>query len=38
MHGNNKDAREVGEALDARVGTIIVDNLDAWATWYETNN
>lgn len=28
MHGNNKDARELGEALDARVGTIIVDNLD----------
>lgn len=28
MHGNNKDAREIGEALDARVGTIIVDNLD----------
>ena len=28
MHGNNKDAREVGEALDAGVGTIIVDNLD----------
>ncbi len=28
MHGNNKDAREIGEALEARVGTIIVDNLD----------
>jgi diaminopimelate decarboxylase len=28
MHGNNKDAREVGEALDARVGTIVVDSLD----------
>ncbi len=28
MHGNNKDAREVGEALEAGVGTIIVDNLD----------
>lgn len=28
MHGNNKDARELGEALDAGVGTIIVDNLD----------
>ncbi len=28
MHGNNKDAREIGEALDAGVGTIIVDNLD----------
>ena len=22
MHGNNKDAREIGEALDAGVGTI----------------
>jgi len=28
VHGNNKDAREIGEALDAGVGTIIVDNLD----------
>lgn len=28
MHGNNKDAREVGEALEAGVGTLIVDNLD----------
>lgn len=28
MHGNNKDAREIGEALDAGVGTVIVDNLD----------
>ena len=28
MHGNNKDVREIGEALDARVGTIVVDNLD----------
>ena len=28
MHGNNKDGREVGEALDAGVGTLIVDNLD----------
>jgi diaminopimelate decarboxylase len=28
MHGNNKDAREIGEALEARVGTVIVDNLD----------
>jgi diaminopimelate decarboxylase len=28
MHGNNKDAREVGEALAAGVGTVIVDNLD----------
>ena len=27
MHGNNKDAREIAEALDARVGTLIVDNL-----------
>jgi diaminopimelate decarboxylase len=32
MHGNNKDARELGEALDARVGTIIVDNLDEVAS------
>jgi diaminopimelate decarboxylase len=28
MHGNNKDAREIGEALEARVGTVVVDNLD----------
>lgn len=28
MHGNNKDAREVDEALEAGVGTIIIDNLD----------
>ncbi len=28
MHGNNKDAREIAEALDAGVGTLIVDNLD----------
>jgi diaminopimelate decarboxylase len=28
MHGNNKDAREIGEALEAGVGTVIVDNLD----------
>ncbi|MFN8109739.1 MAG: diaminopimelate decarboxylase [Thermoleophilia bacterium] len=28
MHGNNKDARELGEALDARVGTVVVDGLD----------
>ena len=28
VHGNNKDAREVGEALDAGVGTLIVDNMD----------
>jgi diaminopimelate decarboxylase len=28
MHGNNKDAREIGEALDAGVGTMIIDNLD----------
>jgi diaminopimelate decarboxylase len=27
MHGNNKDAREIGEALDAGVGTLIVDNM-----------
>ena len=25
MHGNNKDAREIGEALDAGVGTIVID-------------
>lgn len=28
MHGNNKDAREIREALAAGVGTVIVDNLD----------
>jgi diaminopimelate decarboxylase len=28
LHGNNKDAREVAEALEAGVGTIILDNLD----------
>jgi diaminopimelate decarboxylase len=28
LHGNNKDAREVAEALDAGVGTVILDNLD----------
>ena len=28
LHGNNKDRREVGEALEAGVGTIIADNLD----------
>ncbi len=28
LHGNNKDAAEVAEALDAGVGTIILDNLD----------
>jgi len=28
MHGNNKDLREIGEALEAGVGTVIVDNLD----------
>jgi diaminopimelate decarboxylase len=28
MHGNNKDPREVAEALDARVGTVILDNMD----------
>ena len=27
LHGNNKDAREIGEALDAGVGTIVIDNL-----------
>jgi len=28
MHGNAKDARELGEALDAMVGLIVVDGLD----------
>jgi diaminopimelate decarboxylase len=28
MHGNNKDPREVGELLEARVGTVIVDSFD----------
>jgi diaminopimelate decarboxylase len=28
MHGNNKDAREVGELLDARVDTVILDSFD----------
>jgi diaminopimelate decarboxylase len=28
LHGNNKDAREVADAVEARVGTVIVDNLD----------
>ena len=28
MHGNNKDAGEIGEAVDAGVGTIILDNGD----------
>lgn len=28
MHGNNKDAGEIAEALDAGVGTIVVDSLD----------
>lgn len=28
MHGNAKDARELGEALDAGVGLIVVDSLD----------
>ena len=28
MHGNNKDAAEIGQALDAGVGTIVVDSLD----------
>ena len=28
MHGNNKDAGEIGEAIEAGVGTIILDNHD----------
>jgi diaminopimelate decarboxylase len=28
MHGNAKDAKEIGEALDAQVGLIVVDSLD----------
>jgi diaminopimelate decarboxylase len=28
MHGNNKDAAEITQALDAGVGTIVVDSLD----------
>ena len=28
LHGNNKDAGEIGAALDAGVGTVVVDNLD----------
>ena len=28
MHGNNKDAGEVHQALDAGVGTVVVDSLD----------
>lgn len=28
MHGNAKDTRELGEALDAGVGLIVVDSLD----------
>jgi diaminopimelate decarboxylase len=28
MHGNAKDAREIGEALEAQVGLIVVDSLD----------
>jgi diaminopimelate decarboxylase len=28
VHGNAKDAREIGEALDAMVGLIVVDSLD----------
>lgn len=28
LHGNNKDAHEIGAALDAGIGTIVVDNLD----------
>lgn len=31
MHGNNKDAREIGELLDARVGTVIIDSFDELA-------
>lgn len=31
MHGNNKDAREVGELLDARVGHVIIDGFDELA-------
>jgi diaminopimelate decarboxylase len=28
LHGNNKDDRELSEALEAGVGTIVVDNMD----------
>jgi diaminopimelate decarboxylase len=28
LHGNAKSARELGEALDAGVGTIVIDNVD----------
>jgi diaminopimelate decarboxylase len=28
MHGNNKDVDEIVQALDARVGTIVVDSID----------
>ena len=28
MHGNNKDADEIGQALDAGVATIVVDSFD----------
>ena len=28
LHGNNKDAAEISQALDAGVGTIVVDSLD----------
>ena len=28
MHGNNQDAREIGELLDAGVGHVIVDGID----------
>ena len=28
MHGNNKDAAEIVQALDAGVGTIVVDSID----------
>ncbi|WP_217913123.1 diaminopimelate decarboxylase [Miltoncostaea marina] len=33
LHGNNKDAREIGEALDAGVGTAIVDNMHEIGLW-----
>ena len=28
MHGNNKDAREVGELVDAAVGLVVLDSFD----------
>ena len=31
MHGNNKDAREIDELLDAEVGTVVLDNFDELA-------